>query len=184
MVSLVPHADRFHEPQRHADQFASLQAENKRLQEALAATERSVASKTTSSSDNLTADNRSLREELARNDRLLGELWNTLPDPEIRRHVGPIDVQTGKFDNQLASPRAEINFDALRAIYSPSTDRREQHQGLEKVLERVKMLIADGQLLTERVMRASGERNLWKDNATKAKKLAEDSSSHLQTYQR
>ncbi len=176
----------FQAPQRHADQLASLQAENRRLQEAAKATsvvERSAVARTAGPSQDLTIEVQSLREERANNDLLIGKLWNALPNPATRRLVGSIDIQTGNFVDQLASPGVEMNFDALRALYSTSREREEQHQGLEKVLDRVKLLLADAQLLAQRVARASGERSLWKDNATKAKRLAEDSGHHLQTYQ-
>jgi hypothetical protein len=79
-----------------------------------------------------------------------------------------------------------MDFEALRAVYSPRMDRHQsdRNRGLEEVAQRVKLLIADGQLLAERVSRASKERELLKNNATRAQRLVEESSNSLQTYQK
>jgi hypothetical protein len=51
------------------------------------------------------------------------------------------------------------------------------------MLNRVRGMVDDGRLLVERVCRLGQERELLKQNAARAKRLAEDSRASLETYQ-
>jgi hypothetical protein len=171
--------------QRDADQIATLQGENRRLQEGGTARQRLSTSKTDSSAGDLAGELHALRQDRERNKALIADIWSVLPDPELRRKIGPVDSHTGKFSEQLASPSVDMDFDALRGLYaSVRKDSAIPHRGLEDVLEHVRLLIADGQLLAERISRSSKERELLKSNATRAQRLVEDSSNSLHTYQK
>lgn len=109
-----------------------------------------------------------------------------LPHPDTRRCIGPNDSQTGQLAEQLASPSADLNFEALQAAYSPTKESKVDPQSLDprEVVARVKLMLDDGRLLAERVMRASKERGLLKSNALRAQRLAEDSSNSMRIYQK
>ncbi len=109
-----------------------------------------------------------------------------MPHPDTRRCIGPIDSQTGQLAEQLASPSADLNFEALQAAYSPTNDSKVNALALDpqEVVARVKLMLDDGRLLADRVTRASKERGLLKSNALRAQRLAEDSSNSMKTYQK
>lgn len=108
------------------------------------------------------------------------EVWRILPPPSRRAQADLIDPRTGQSNSALTSPSQAINFAALQQLYVP---HNEGFSGIDEMLNRVRAMVDDGRLLVERCCRLGSERELLKQNAARAKKLAEDSRASLETYQ-
>lgn len=107
------------------------------------------------------------------------EVWSILP-PLSRRVEAHLATPDGS-SNRAVSPSAPLNFAALQDLYKPTT---EQFAGIDEMLSRVRGLVDDGKVFVERISRLQAEREMYKSNAAKAKKLVEDSRTSLETYQR
>ena len=108
------------------------------------------------------------------------EVWSLLPHPSRRIDAELIGRRTGASNTTLMSPSKAVDFAALQQVYMPTT---EEFSGIDEMLNRIRGMVDDGRLLVERVIRLGKERELLKSNATKAKKLVEDSRHSLETYQ-
>ena len=91
-----------------------------------------------------------------------------------------VDPKTGMSNTSMVSPSRAVNFAALQQLYTPHD---EGFSGIDEMLNRVRGMVDDGRLLVERVCRLGQERELLKQNAARAKRLAEDSRASLETYQ-
>lgn len=69
----------------------------------------------------------------------------------------------------------------MQELYGPR--QGEPVGSIAEALERIKGLVQDGKLLVDRIVRMGKEREILKTNAAKAKKLVEDSTRNLETYQ-
>lgn len=107
------------------------------------------------------------------------EVWTILP-PLSRRVDAQLARPDGTTADGMASPTKSLNFAALQQLYTPNT---EEFGGIDEMLERVRGMIEDGKILVGRVVRLGQEREMYKSNAAKAKKLVEDSRGSLETYQ-
>lgn len=108
------------------------------------------------------------------------EVWRILPSSSRRRDAELVDPNTGKSNTSLVSPSKAVNFAALQQLYTP---HEEGFIGIDEMLNRVRGMVDDGKLLVERVCRLGQERELLKQNAARAKRLAEDGRVSLETYQ-
>ena len=108
------------------------------------------------------------------------EVWRILPPTSRRAEADLIDPRTGQSNAALSSPSSAVNFAALQRLYVP---HNEGFSGIDEMLNRVRAMVDDGRLLVERCCRLGSERELLKQNAARAKKLAEDSRASLETYQ-
>ncbi|OCF31696.1 hypothetical protein I316_06703 [Kwoniella heveanensis BCC8398] len=107
-------------------------------------------------------------------------IWTSLPPPSRRAQADLIDPRTGQSNGALSSPSRAINFAALQELYKP---HNEQVGGIDETLKRIMGVIEDSKLLVARTVRMGQERELLKGNAAKAKKLVEESTKNLETYQ-
>jgi hypothetical protein len=126
-----------------------------------------------------------LRSDLDTQGAVLQSLWAILPRAHARMETGLVDRSTDKLKAQIASPSVDIDFEALRMIYqSPSSSDGGQYTHPQEIVQRIKLMIEDGQVLVERVIRAGKERELLKSNAARAQRLVEEGQINLKTYQR
>lgn len=107
------------------------------------------------------------------------EVWTILP-PLSRRVDAKLANTDGSTIDRVQSPTTSLNFAALQQLYTPN---KEKFGGIDEMLERVRGMVEDGKVLVQRVVRLGQEREMYKSNAAKAKKLVEDSRGSLETYQ-
>jgi hypothetical protein len=107
-------------------------------------------------------------------------VFSLLPPAAKRREAGLLDA-TNKPSKTLVSPSRTVNFAALQQLYVPTN---EKFSGIQEMVDRIRGMAEDGQVLVERCVRLDKEREIHKGNALKAKKLVEDSRQSLETYQR
>lgn len=108
------------------------------------------------------------------------EVWAIIP-PLSRRIDAHLAAPDGSSNRGSVSPSAPLNFGALQQLYAPTN---EQFAGIDEMLNRVRGMVDDGKVFVERISRLQQEREIYKSNAAKAKKLVEDSRSSLETYQK
>ncbi|KAM5534401.1 hypothetical protein V8D89_011868 [Ganoderma adspersum] len=125
----------------------------------------------------------------------LEPIWNILPSPEARaqklgRSRTPLNSPT------TASPAAkggaslsEMDVRSLKTLYDPNgflVHRASEPEtfSVEAFATRVNALIADDRALIERLIRFAQAHDLLKKNAERAQKLAQESNSALETYQK
>jgi hypothetical protein len=126
-----------------------------------------------------------LRDELNTQDAVLQEIWAILPTTHARMETGLVDRETHRLKSQVVSPSVDIDLEALRAVYlSPSGSNGERYSDPQAIVNRIKIMIEDGQILVERVVRAGKERELLKSNASRAQRLVEEGQANLKTYQK
>lgn len=167
-----------------------LENENSSLKRALNEAETAIiqqksALAVTATSSDHAAKVETLRRELDSQDALMEEIWALLPVTHARLQTGLVDRSTNKLKDQVVSPSVDIDFEALRTLYSSSPHpNEERYSGPEHIVNKIKMLMEDGQVLVERVIRSGKERELLKSNALRAQKLVEEGQANLKTYQR
>ena len=167
-----------------------LENENSSLRKALNDTEtalqrqKTATSVITASSDNA-AKIETLRRELDSQDALMEQIWALLPVTHTRLQTGLIDRNTNKLKDQVVSPSVDIDYEALRLLYSSSPHpNEERYSGPQDIVGKIKLMMEDGQILVERVVRSGKERELLKSNALRAQRLVEEGQANLKTYQR
>ncbi len=155
--------------------------ENASLKRALAETEK--ATTTRSQPVELVTDRSG---DSNASDSILNELWKLLPASDARQASGLIERDSQKLKSQIVSPSVDLDFEALRKLYqSPvSPSKSSTYDDANAIVQRVKWMLEDGQVLVERVIRAGKERETLKSNAVRAQRLVEESQSSLSTYQR
>ncbi|KAG1735686.1 Up-regulated during septation-domain-containing protein [Suillus paluster] len=136
---------------------------------------------------------------------LLQPIWDILPAPELRatklnskRHLrntsstsNPGGSSSSPSKNTLPS-LSDMDVRALKSLYdvrSPASPPADQSKGkgtfsIEAFVARVQALVIDDRALIERLIRFAQAHSLLKKNAERAQKLAQDSNTALETYQR
>ncbi|KAG1768063.1 Up-regulated during septation-domain-containing protein [Suillus placidus] len=140
---------------------------------------------------------------------ILQPIWNILPAPELRasklnskRHLrNPSMVSnTGRSSpSPSKSTLSDMDVRALKSLYDvrsqppptptsatslPPPDQSKGTFSVEAFVSRVQALIIDDRALIERLIRFAQAHDLLKKNAERAQKLAQDSNTALETYQR
>ncbi|WWC96952.1 hypothetical protein V866_003828 [Kwoniella sp. B9012] len=164
------------------DQINDLSLRNESLSSSLKAAQTAVSSMSTDQSGTKALQARvdALSSELESIASQFNSIWSILPPPTKRAQADLIDPRTGNSNSSLASPSKALNFAALQDLYQP---HNEQVGDINETLSRIRGVIEDGKVLVERVVRMGQERELLKGNAAKAKKLVEESTKSLETYQ-
>jgi hypothetical protein len=108
------------------------------------------------------------------------EVWTLLPALS-RRVEASLASPTGSSTGSVANPSVQLNLSALQALYTPNG---EAFGGVDEMVRRIRGLVDDGKVLVDRMIRMDKEKEVHKSNAAKAKKLVEDSSHALETYQK
>ncbi|KAG1719151.1 Up-regulated during septation-domain-containing protein [Suillus lakei] len=142
---------------------------------------------------------------------ILQTIWNILPSPELRasklnskRHFrNPSTVSNPGRSSPSPSKStlpslSDMDVRALKSLYdtrsrpptpatatpvTPSTEIKGTFS-IEAFVSRVQALIIDDRALIERLIRFAQAHDLLKKNAERAQKLAQDSNTALETYQR
>ncbi|KAK7470289.1 hypothetical protein VKT23_001721 [Stygiomarasmius scandens] len=132
----------------------------------------------------------------------LQPLWVSLPSPEARaarfasqqrsmRTPGSPTSSPGAKDSTVAKSLSELDVRSLKILYenrpshpgSPSTPNPGMFT-IESFVARIQALIADDKALIERLVRFAQAHDLLKKNAERAQKLAQESQTALETYQK
>ena len=168
--------------QSQGDQISDLTLRNESLSTSLQAAQTAMSSQSSPNESTKVLKNRidSLTAELDSIAGQFNEVWRILPPASRRVEADLIDPRTGQSNPSLVSPSKALNFAALQQLYVP---HNEDFSGIDEMLNRVRALVDDGRLMVERCCRLGSERELLKQNAARAKKLAEDSRASLETYQ-
>jgi len=122
---------------------------------------------------------------------LLQPLWAVLPSPEARasklgsrnfRAGSPASPNPGRNNSSLS----EMDVRSLKTLYDPRamTPQSMTTFTVESFIARVQALITDDRALIERLIRFAQAHDLLKKNAERAQKLAQESNSALETYQK
>ncbi|ORY24377.1 Up-regulated during septation-domain-containing protein [Naematelia encephala] len=170
----------------HADTISDLNLRNESLSTSLNAAQTHVShlSATSASTAALQSKVDALTSELESIANSFTEVWRLLPSPARRIRAELIDARTGQPNSSVASPNHALDLAALQQLYSPaSATGDEKFGGIEEMIKRIRGMVDDGRLLVDRVVRLGQERDLHKGNALKAKRLAEESTRGLETYQ-
>ncbi|OJT12561.1 hypothetical protein TRAPUB_10885 [Trametes pubescens] len=128
---------------------------------------------------------------------VLQPLWTILPSPEARVS------KLGKGGKLMSSPTtaspvltrtgaslSEMDVRSLKTLYDANSFPLSARPGasetftVEAFANRVQALIADDRALIERLIRFAQAHDLLKKNAERAQKLAQESSTALETYQK
>jgi chromosome segregation ATPase len=154
---------------------------NETLSASLTAAQAAVTNMSSSSTEVKTLRTRcdALTMELETIAGQFNEVWTILP-PLSRRVDAKLASRDGSSNHGSVSPSAPLDYEALQGLYKPT---KEQFAGIDELLTRVRGLVDDGKVFVERISRLQQEREMYKSNAAKAKKLVEDSRTSLQTYQ-
>ncbi|KAG1873560.1 Up-regulated during septation-domain-containing protein [Suillus subalutaceus] len=142
---------------------------------------------------------------------ILQPIWNILPAPELRasklnskRHLrNPSMISNLSRSSPSPSPSkstlSDMDVRALKSLYDvrsqppptptsatspPPPDQRKGTFSVEAFVSRVQTLVMDDRALIERLIRFAQAHDLLKKNAERAQKLAQDSNTALETYQR
>ena len=175
--------------QSHGEQIADLTLRNESLSTSLNAAQAALSQTQGSTRDGgPSAEVKSLQNQVnaltAELDSIAGqfnEVWSILPPPSRRAAADLVDPKTGMPNATLTSPSTVVKFAALQQVYTP---HQEEFAGIDEMLQRVRGMADDGRVLVERVVRLGQDRELLKQNANRAKRLAESSQAALETYQR
>ncbi|WVQ93428.1 hypothetical protein IAU59_000499 [Kwoniella sp. CBS 9459] len=164
------------------NEIEDLTLRNESLSSSLQAAQNAVSSMSSDSANTKALQSRidALTSELNSIASQFNAIWTSLPPPSRRAHADLIDPRTGQSNGSLSSPSKAINFAALQELYKP---HNEQVGGIDETLKRIMGVIEDSKLLVARTVRMGQERELLKGNAAKAKKLVEESTKNLETYQ-
>ncbi|KDQ64457.1 hypothetical protein JAAARDRAFT_28088 [Jaapia argillacea MUCL 33604] len=126
----------------------------------------------------------------------LQPIWSMLPSPEARASkLGARTFRTGS-PSSPSSPRvpaggssiSDMDVRSLKTLYdnrvgAPNSPNPAAFS-VEAFASRVQALIQDDRALIERLIRFAQAHDLLKKNAERAQKLAQDSNSALETYQK
>ena len=128
---------------------------------------------------------------------LLQPVWAILPSAEARasrlgsrsfRVSSPNGTASPVTPSRSGTSLAEMDVRSLKSLYDPKGVSMQASAGgaftVEAFAERVQALVADDRALIERLIRFAQAHDLLKKNAERAQKLATDSSSALETYQK
>lgn len=164
------------------DQITDLTLRNESLSTSLSTAQRNLSGLASPNASQTTDQHiQVLTTELEEIASQFASVWPLLPPRSLREKVDLIDSRTGSSNRAFASPSKSINFEALQELYS--SRQAEPVGSIAEALERIKGLVQDGKLLVDRIVRMGKEREVLKTNAAKAKKLVEDSTRNLETYQ-
>ncbi|GHJ89221.1 hypothetical protein NliqN6_5623 [Naganishia liquefaciens] len=162
-----------------------LEKENAEMHAALAIAENQAWNRAASTSGEDTKRLEALQREMDANDVVIENLWMILPTPASRRATGLIDAVTDKIKPNVTFPATDCKAEALRGLCEPAPPtRREDYSGVQETVRRVMTLIEDSKVIIERTIQAGKERELFKNNTTRAQRLIEESQASLLTYQR
>lgn len=164
----------------HRNRSVELEQEVRRLHAAL---ETASAAQAKAPSPDQERSIANLRKELDTRDVLLEDLWTILPSPAARESTGLVELAAGNLKEHVASPSVDLNLESLRVLFSAPTDA-ERYGGIQALNERVRRVLDDGKLVTERAIRAGQERSILKSNAAKAQQLVQKSSESMAEYQK
>ena len=131
----------------------------------------------------------------------LEPLWSILPSAEARaqklgrnRSTGaapmPSPVTASPSSMKGAPSLSEMDVRSLKTLYDPNGFPMSARPSgpdtfsVEAFVARVQALIADDRALIERLIRFAQAHDLLKKNAERAQKLAQESNSALETYQK
>ncbi|KAF7294326.1 hypothetical protein HMN09_01161700 [Mycena chlorophos] len=127
----------------------------------------------------------------------LQPLWAMLPSPEARAaKFGNQRFRAGSGSGSPTSPNpngapaslSELDVRSLKTLYDPRTPSTPSANtaafSLDAFVQRVQALVNDDRALIERLVRFAQAHDLLKKNAERAQKLAADSSTALETYQK
>ncbi|KIJ69803.1 hypothetical protein HYDPIDRAFT_104420 [Hydnomerulius pinastri MD-312] len=126
---------------------------------------------------------------------LLQPLWAVLPAPELRaaklnsqRHLRAASTASspgGPSKSGLPS-LSDMDIRSLKALYDSKSAQAAVggNFSLEAFAARVHALVIDDRALIERLIRFAQAHDLLKKNAERAQKLAQDSNTALETYQK
>ena len=130
---------------------------------------------------------------------VLEPIWAILPSPEARaQKLGRKKSTTNLSSPTTSSPSAnkggaslsEMDVRSLKTLYDPNAFPLSARPSgpdnftVEGFATRVQALIADDRALIERLIRFAQAHDLLKKNAERAQKLAQESNSALETYQK
>ncbi|KAG0702418.1 Up-regulated during septation-domain-containing protein [Suillus ampliporus] len=133
---------------------------------------------------------------------LLQPIWYLLPAPELRAAKLNSKRHRQNASNASSPDRSspskstlpslsDMDVRALKSLYDvrshPATPPAEQRKGtfsIEAFVARIQALVVDDRALIERLIRFAQAHDLLKKNAERAQKLAQDSNTALETYQR
>jgi hypothetical protein len=127
---------------------------------------------------------------------LLQPVWAVLPAPELRsaklqtpRHLRMASTASspGGVHSKSGLPSlSDMDVRALKELYDAKSLQSAVGGSfsLEAFVARVQALVIDDRALIERLIRSAQAHDLLKKNAERARKLAEDSGSALETYQK
>ncbi|KAH9943146.1 Up-regulated during septation-domain-containing protein [Epithele typhae] len=134
--------------------------------------------------------------EAAKITELLQPVWSILPSPEARvqkmgKHKAVLPsptVGTSPVNKGTAS-LSEMDVRSLKTLYDPNALSSARPGGpdvfsVEAFVARVQALINDDRALIERLIRFAQAHDLLKKNAERAQKLAQESNTALETYQK
>jgi hypothetical protein len=123
---------------------------------------------------------------------ILQPIWSILPSPEARavKFAGQRQFRAGSptLASSNISSLSDLDVRSLKSLYdsrlgiptSPNTSAF----SLEAFAARVQALIVDDRAIIERLVRFAQAHELLKKNAERAQKLAQESNSALETYQK
>jgi hypothetical protein len=129
----------------------------------------------------------------------LSPIWSTLPSPETRamkmtgrayRTSSPASPGSNPGSPKVNASLSEMDVRSLKTLYDPNavnpraTAPAPVPFTIENFAQRVQALVVDDRLLIERLIRFAQAHDLLKKNAERAQKLAQESNSALETYQR
>jgi chromosome segregation ATPase len=140
---------------------------------------------------------------------ILQPIWNILPAPELRasklnskrhlRNPSMVSNPGRSSPSPSKSTLSDMDVRALKSLYDvrpqppltptsatspPLLDHSKGTFSVEAFVSRVQALIVDDRALIERLIRFAQAHDLLKKNAERAQKLAQDSNTALETYQR
>jgi hypothetical protein len=132
---------------------------------------------------------------------VLQPIWAMLPSPELRASKlsggRPVPSRSGSQGQNIInsvtsnippSSLSDMDVRALKTLYDPRsntpTSPNTATYSVEAFAGRVQALIADDKGLIERLLRFAQAHDLLKKNAERAQKLATESNSALETYQK
>ncbi|KAI1796061.1 Up-regulated during septation-domain-containing protein [Ganoderma leucocontextum] len=126
----------------------------------------------------------------------LEPIWSILPSPEARaqklgRSRTPLNSPTTASPSPMkgGASLSEMDVRSLKTLYDPNgflPTRASEPEAfsIAAFVTRVNALIADDRALIERLVRFAQAHDLLKKNAERAQKLAQESNSALETYQK
>ena len=118
-------------------------------------------------------------------------IWSILPSPEARA----AKFSGSRINNSPGSPKtvtslSELDVRSLKTLYDskllayPPSPNPANTFTIEAFAQRVQAVIADDRALIERLIRFAQAHDLLRNNAERAQKLAQESGSALETFQK